>query len=90
MSTISIAKLYAFLAEKFGPDTSENLTTFIEEKMNSEMESIKSYMASKEDLAKLEGRLTEKIVNVESRLTKWMFIFWAGQLTAIILLFLKK
>ena len=97
MSTISIAKLYLFLTEKFGAETSENPTTFIEEKMNSEMENNKLQFATKadvssvkEDIAKLEGRLSEKIADVESRLTKWMFIFWAGQITAIILLYLKK
>ena len=97
MSTISIAKLYLFLTEKFGAETSENLTTFIEEKMNSEMENNKLQFATKadvyllkEEIAKVEGRLSEKIASADSRNIKWMFIFWIGQMTAIILLFLRK
>lgn len=93
MSTISITKLYTLLVPKLGKETSENLTTFIEEKIKSEMESKLSFFASKEDLANVEGRLSEKIASAESRLIKWMFIFWTGQMTAIttlILLYLKK
>ena len=46
--------------------------------------------AVKEDLAKVEGRLSEKIASSDSRTMKWMFLFWVGQMTAIILLYLKK
>ncbi|HEX2630145.1 MAG TPA: hypothetical protein VHM26_14060 [Chitinophagaceae bacterium] len=93
MSIISITKLYALLVPKLGRETSENLTTFIEEKIKSEMESQLSFFATKEDLARVEGRLLEKIANAESHLVKWMFIFWVSQVIAtfgFILLFLSK
>jgi hypothetical protein len=82
MSTISITKLYELLSIKLGKETAENLTNFIENKINHELESKTKHLATKEDVAQ-----------VKSELMKWMFIYWASQLIAIfsfILLFFKK
>jgi hypothetical protein len=40
--------------------------------------------ASKEDLAKVEGKLGTKIAEMRSEIIKWMFIFWVGQLVSFI------
>ena len=53
MSTISITKLYDLLSAKVGKETAENLTTFIENKIDHELESKTQILATKEDLAKL-------------------------------------
>src|SRR5687767_6724832 len=104
MSTISITKLYELLSIKLGKETAENLTNFIENKIDNELESKTQILATKEDLAKLAlmtkedlanglGKLDTKISETKSELMKWMFIFWAGQLIAIfsfLLLFLNK
>jgi hypothetical protein len=82
MSTISITKLYELLSIKLGKETAENLTNFIENKINNELESKTRHLATKEDVAQ-----------IKSELMKWMFIYWASQLIAIfsfILLFFKK
>jgi hypothetical protein len=50
-------------------------------------------LATKDDLAAVELKLTEKIAESKADTIKWMFIFWVGQLIAtfgFILLFLKK
>jgi hypothetical protein len=82
MPTITITKLYELVSVKLGKETAENLTTFIEEKISSEVETKATILATKEDVA-----------NCRADVIKWMFIFWVGQLVAMfgfILLFLKK
>jgi hypothetical protein len=79
---ITLTKLYDLLSTKLGKETAENLTNFIDNKISHELESKTTIFATKEDLAKL-----------ESRLIKWMFSFWIGQIAVIfglILLYLKK
>lgn len=93
MSTISITKLYELLSAKVGKETAENLTIFIESKIETDLESKTKHLATKEDLAQGLGRLDAKISETKSELMKWMFIYWASQLIAIfsfILLFFKK
>lgn len=82
MSTISITKLYDLLTTKVGKETTENLTSYIEEK-------IKTDITDKADVLATKVALSE----TKAELIKWMFIFWIGQLVAtfgFILLFLKK
>ena len=89
MSTISITKLYDLLSAKVGKETAENLTTFIVNKIDEELESKIQNLATKADLGKLDTKISE----TKSELMRWMFIFWASQLVAIfsfILLFFKK
>lgn len=86
MPTITITRLYDLISIKLGKETAENLTTFIEEKISSEVETKTSILATKEDLARESG-------NIRADMIKWMFVFWVGQaLTTfgLILLFLKK
>jgi hypothetical protein len=79
MMTISITRLYDLISTKLGKETAENLTTFIEEKIKSEVDTKASNLATKESLA-----------DTKSEIIKWMFIFWVSQLAASVLLFLKK
>jgi hypothetical protein len=82
MGVISLTKLYDLLSAKMGKEAAEILTTFIEQKISSEMENKMQMLATKEDVAK---------ANADN--IKWMFIFWIGQVAAtfgFILLFLKK
>jgi len=82
MPTITITRLYELVSVKLGKETAENLTTFIEEKISSEVETKATILATKENLAE-----------TKAELIKWMFIFWVGQVITtfgFILLFLKK
>ena len=86
MSSISITQLYELLSIKLGKETAENVTTFIEQKINSDLENRTQKLATREELK------TEMATN-KSELIKWMFIFWVGQMVGtfgFILLFLKK
>jgi len=93
MSTITITKLYDLISVKLGKETAENLTIFIENKIKNEVVSNASNLATKEDLAKVEGKLSAEAAGNKAELLKWMFIFWASQLVALfgfLHLFLKK
>lgn len=89
MSGISLTRLFVLLSDKVGREAAENLTTFIEEKITSELETKSQILATKEDLTATKA----EIFKVKADLIKWMFIFWVGQVVAtfgFILLFLKK
>jgi len=93
MSTMSITKLYELISIKLGKEAAENLTTFIDSKINYGLESQMNILATKEDLVKEIARIDTKISESKSETIKWMFIFWIGQVFAtfsFILLFLKK
>jgi hypothetical protein len=82
MSFLSITKLYNLLTLKMGKEAAENLTSYVEEKINEEFNNKQQVFATKEDLA-----------NSKTDIFKWMFVFWIGQICAtfgFILLFLKK
>ena len=79
MSTLLLSKLYELLTPKLGKEAVVNLTTYIESKNNDTLKELTEKFATKEDLAK-----------VESRLIKWMFLFWIGQVAAIVGIMLIK
>jgi hypothetical protein len=64
MSTISITKLYDLLSIKLGKETAENLTTFIDNKINQGLESQSNILATKEDLAKVALATKEDIARL--------------------------
>jgi hypothetical protein len=78
MSTISLTSLYDMLASKLGKETARDLTTFIENKINSEMENKSKILATKEDLAK-----------VKFDILKWLFAFWITIILMLIGQYLK-
>ena len=89
MPTITITTLYELLSKKLDKETAENLTNFIEQKITSDLENKTQILATKQDLAKLDTRISE----TKAETIKWMFIFWVGQVVAtfgFILLFLRQ
>jgi hypothetical protein len=93
MSAITITRLYDLLSTKLGKETAENLTTFIENKINDELESSTRNLATKVDLAETREHLHIEISKSKVEIIKWMFVFWVGQLIAMfsfMLLFIKR
>ena len=83
------ARLYKLLSEKLGADTAEAMFKYIDNKTERSVEASIKTLATKEDLAKVKYDLSQEISNS----IKWMFIFWIGQVGAIlgiIFLFFKK
>ena len=86
MTHISLARLYELLAGKVGKETAENLTTFIEEKIKEEVENKSQRLATRDDLARVELKITDSKVE----LMRWMFALWVTLALMIIGLYLKK
>ena len=89
MSVISLTKLYDLLSDRVGKEAAENLTIFIEQKINTELENKTQIFAIREDISNLKSQIEQSKADI----IKWMFIFWIGQVVAtfgFILLFLKK
>lgn len=61
MGALSVTQLYDSLSVKLGKETAENLTTFIELKIDKELESKLSMLATKDDLAKAVSDLSSSM-----------------------------
>ena len=93
MSAVTLSKLYNLLTLKVGKETAEDLTSYIEEKVNEEFNSRQQIFATKEDLANTKTDIIKDLANSKTDIIKWMFAFWIGQVCTtfgFILLFLKK
>ncbi len=73
-------ELYEILKEKVGEKEARTLVEYIEAKVEKKFEEKKDILATKQDIANLEI----KIEKIKSDIIKWMFIFWAGQIGALI------
>jgi hypothetical protein len=83
------ARLYKLLSEKLGNDTTEAMFKYIDSKTERSVEATIQTLATKDDIANVRREIGE----VKVDMIKWMFIFWIGQVAAmlgILLLFLKK
>lgn len=83
------AQLYKLLTEKLGSDTTEAMFKYIDNKTERSVEATIKTLATKDDIANVRREIGE----VKTDMIKWMFIFWIGQVAAmlgILLLFLKK
>lgn len=79
--------------DKVVEDKKLGILEFVEEKFEKRLseENAKTNGRITEDLAKLDKRITEEIAKLEvkmsqmeTKLIKWMFIFWIGQFAAIV------
>ena len=87
--SISEIQLYQALRLKLGDKEAEELVSFVKAEVKSELEAKTSQFASKQDIADVRREIAE----VKADIIKWMFLFWIGQLGAmigLIVLFLKK
>jgi DNA polymerase III delta prime subunit len=83
------ARLYQLLSNKLGSDTAEAMFKYIDNKTERSVEATIKTLATKDDLANVRKEASENKADI----IKWMFVFWVGQLgamLAIMLLFLKK
>jgi len=83
------ARLYKLLSDKLGSDTTEAMFKYIDNKTERSVEATINTLATKDDIA----NVRKEIGDAKADTIKWMFIFWVGQvgaMLAILLLFLKK
>ena len=81
---ISEIELYEALSQQMGAEKAKALVHYVESKVDRRLEEKTNVFSTKEDLAKLEGKLESKIADTKSEIVKWMFIFWIGQLASFI------
>ncbi len=85
---ISEIRLYNLLKTKFGEKEAEDFVGLLKEQVTQSFENKKDSFATKEDINRLEVKLTQ----TETKLILWAFVFWVTQLGAIfafIKLFIK-
>lgn len=87
------ARLYKLLSDKLGNDTTEAMFKYIDNKTDRSVEASIKLLATKDDLTRQIGEVRKEAAENKAETIKWMFIFWAGQvgaMLAIALLILKK
>ena len=83
MTAAQSLKIYEVLRKHFNnPEYARIVVTEIEQIIETKITDYKEILATKEDIAKLEGKLETKIAETKADMIKWMFIFWVGQLAA--------
>lgn len=87
---ISLIQLFQILKEKLGDKEAEALVSFVDGKLRENNENNLRILATKEDLAKLEGKLDTEISDVKSEIIKWVFGFFVALMLAIAGLYFKK
>ena len=90
---MSDIQLFQILKQKLGESEAEALVSFVDSKIKDNNDVNLKVLPTKEDIAKLEGRLEVKIGDVKAEMIKWMFIFWMGQVAVtvgLIMVYLKK
>ena len=83
------ARLYKLLSDKLGNDTTEAMFKYIDSKTERSVEATIKTLATKDDIANVRKEIGE----AKADTIKWMFIFWIGQVGAMLgvaLLFIKK
>ncbi len=95
---VSDIELFQALKEKVGEQEAKTITEYIETKVEKQFDLKKDVLATKQDInevkievasvrneLKLEiAELRTEMAKTKSEIIKWMFIFWIGQLAAMI------
>ena len=78
---VSEISLYNALREMLGEQKAQTVVEGIKEEVRSEFENRKEMFSTKEDIAKLDSRISQletKIAESKSEILRWTFIFWVG------------
>ena len=77
-------QLFQILKQRLGEQEAESLVYFVDSKIKENNETNLKTLATKEDIAKLDGKLAGMIAETKADMIKWMFIFWTGSIFAIL------
>jgi len=83
MSTLEL-KVYEIFKTRLSEQEASAIIQYIEEKTEKKFEEKKDVLATKEDIMKFREVLRVEMGEIKTDMIKWMFIFWIGQLAAII------
>ena len=90
MVVISQIDLFTALKEKLGEPQAKMLAEYVEQKVNTTVDAAKEHLATKEDLAKVEGVLRKEIAEAKNDTIKWMVSIFLALALMINGLYLKK
>jgi actin-related protein len=84
-------ELYEILKSKLGEKEAKSVIEYVEAKVEKKFDEKKDILVTKTDLANLKTELMVEIEKVRTDMNKikadiikWMFIFWVGQIGALI------
>ncbi len=88
---ISDIDLYEMLKAPLGENGAKTLVNFVESKVENGFQARLDTFATKKDIALLKEdiaavrmELEVKMAQMETRIIRWMFIFWIGQIATVI------
>ena len=68
------------LRGKLGEQDAQTIIEGIKQEVKNEFDNKKDSLATKEDIAKLDVKISE----TKAEIIKWMFIFWVGQMATTV------
>jgi hypothetical protein len=71
-------QLFQILKQKLGDKEAESLVQFVDSKLKESNEQNLKTLSTKEDIAKLDGKLTAAIEASKAEMIKWTFTFVMG------------
>lgn len=86
MAIVNTLEMYEALRREFADAPSKAITGVIERSLENYEEKQKNFLVTK-------GEFKETIANLRAELIKWMFIFWVGQVSVMLgvfVAFVKK
>jgi len=83
MSILAL-KVYEIFKTRFSEPEAAAILEYIDKKTQKKYEEKKDIFATKEDTSKLMKELRVEMREIKADMIKWIFIFWIGQLAAMI------
>jgi len=80
MSTTATIRLYDMLKPKLVESEARMFIQNFEESFDEKFASKSEQLSTKQDIADIEVKMAQ----METRIIRWMFIFWAGQIATVI------
>ena len=74
---VTTLELYETLRDKLGDEATKRFIAYVDER-------IKRETVTKGDLREETARIREEMAKMEGRLIRWMFLFWVGQVAAML------
>ena len=87
--TITITRLYQLLVDKTDKETAETLTTYIDGKINKDIENKVTSLATKEDIANLRSETKEDLSKIKVEMIRWYVVLFVMLTLMIAGLYIK-
>lgn len=89
MIRLSEIQLFQILKPTIGEKQAEAIVVYVDERFKENNSELYERLATKEDLAKLEGKLTTSMNETKSEIQRWVFAFFFTMILTIAGLYFK-